>query len=223
MKAKIDIEEMKNAGLFVGHVKSSNHPRMKPYISGEKNYISIIDLEKTKEKFLEVFSLLSEMKKEGKVILLVGTKMQAKEIVKEIASELKMPYVSERWLGGTITNFPIIKKRVDYYKSLEEKKNKGELEKYTKKERLEIDREIERLRIKFEGIKEMENIPDAVFILDIKKDISAVKEARKKGILSVGISDTNNDPSLLDHFIPANNDSVDSIKYILNKLKEAIL
>lgn len=220
MDIKINIEELTKAGLFVGHRKSSTHPKMKPYISGEKNTIHVIDLEETARHLKKALEAIKKIVSEEKVLLLVGTKIQAKELVKETALECNFPYVNERWLGGTITNFSVIKKRIDHYKELERKKASGELEKYTKKERLEIDREIERLRVKFEGIKNLEKVPDALFILDIKKDITAVKEARRKGIPVFGLADTNDDPSLLDYPIPGNNDAISSITYILNKLKE---
>ncbi|MDD2913596.1 MAG: 30S ribosomal protein S2 [Candidatus Pacebacteria bacterium] len=221
MKTKID--QLSEAGLFVGHRKSATHPKMKPYISGEKNTIHLIDLEKTAEKLEEMLEKIKKIREEGKNLLLVGTKKQAKDLVKETADECKMPYVNERWLGGTITNFPIIKKRVEYYKDLEKKKAAGELEKYTKKERLEIDREIERLRLKFEGIKNMETTPDAIFVLDIQKDITAVKEAKIKNILIFAIIDTDDNPDLVDCFVPANNDAIVSIKYILDKIKEVLI
>ncbi|MFA7385626.1 MAG: 30S ribosomal protein S2 [Candidatus Paceibacterota bacterium] len=221
MKTKID--QLSEAGLFVGHRKSATHPKMKPYISGEKNTIHLIDLEKTAEKLEEMLEKIKKIREEGKNLLLVGTKKQAKDLVKETADECKIPYVNERWLGGTITNFPIIKKRVEYYKDLEKKKAAGELEKYTKKERLEIDREIERLRLKFEGIKNMETTPDAIFVLDIQKDITAVKEAKIKNILIFAIIDTDDNPDLVDCFVPANNDAIVSIKYILDKIKEVLI
>ena len=220
---EIILDDLIKAGLSIGHRKSSTHPKMKPYISGEKNTIYIIDVEKTAEKFKEALRIIKKIKEEGKTLLLVGTKIQAKELIKETALECKMPYVNERWLGGTITNFSVIKKRIEYYKDLEKKKELGEFNKYTKKERIGIDREIERLKIKFEGIKNMERLPDAIFILDIKKDITAVREAKMKKITIIALTDTNDNPGLVDYFIPANNDAISSIKYILDKIKESIL
>ena len=221
-KAEIDINQLTEAGLFFGHKTSATHPKMRPYISGEKNSIHIINLEKTKKCFEKTLEEIKKIISDGKTLLLVGTKIQAKEIIKEVAVDCGLPYVNERWLGGTITNFSVIKKRVDYYKQLEKRKESGELEKYTKKEKLEIDRELERLRIKFEGIKNLEKTPDAVFVLDIKKDITAIKEAKRKNILVFGVVDTNDNPDLVDYFIPANNDAISSIRYILNKIKEVI-
>jgi len=221
-KFNINIEEMSQAGLCFGHRVSSVHPKMKPYLIGVKNAVHIINLEKTSEKLEEALKFIEELIKENKTILLIGTKIQAKELVKSFALENSLPYISERWLGGTFTNFEIIKKRLIYFKSLENKKNEGELEKYTKKERAKIDRELQRLEIKIGGIKELEKLPDAIFVLDIKKDNLAIKEAKIKGIKIIGITDTNTDPTLIDYPIPANDDAVPSITYILKKIKEAI-
>ena len=134
-----------------------------------------------------------------------------------------MPYVVNRWLGGTFTNFATIKKRIEYFKDLEKKKIEGELEKYTKKEKAKFDQELENLRIKFEGIKNMEKLPDAIFILDMKKDALVVREAKRRGVKVIGVSDTNVDPTLADYPIPANDDAISSVKYILGKVKEVVV
>ena len=160
---------------------------------------------------------------QGKTLLFVGTKIQFKNILKEMAETLNLPYVTERWLGGTFTNFEVIKKRVEHFKELEKKiENPEEIEKYTKKERAVLQEELRKLQIKFGGIKNLEKIPDALFVLDIKKDILAIKEARMKGVKIIAISDTNCDPSLVDFPIPANDDAISSVKYILEKVKEVI-
>ena len=196
---------------------------MKPYISGIKNSVHLIDLEKTIEKFSEALTFISTLISEGKNLLIVGTKVPFKDFVKKNAEEMGLPYVNERWLGGTFTNFDTILKRVDYFKDLQRKKESGELEKYTKKERIKFDKEIESLRVKFEGIKDMRKLPEAVLILDMKEDGTAVREARKKEIKIIAICHTNIDPSLADYPIPANDDAVGSVKYILEKVKEAVL
>ena len=219
---KLDTEEMAQAGVHFGHRTSRVHPKMQPYLYGVRNTVHIIDLEKTKEKFEEALKFIQELISENKILLLVGTKIQVKDLVKEIAKDCSLPYVNERWLGGTFTNFEIIKKRIEYFKDLEKKKAGGELEKYTKKERAKIDQELRDLEIKFGGIKDLEKLPDAIFVLDMKKDNLAVKEARMRGIKVIGISDTNVDPSLADYPIPANDDAISSVKYILDKVKEAI-
>ncbi len=219
----IKVDDMAQAGLHFGHKTSKVHPKMKPYLFGVRNSVYIIDLEKTAEKLKEALKFIHDLISEKKVILLVGTKIQVKDMVKDVAKECNLPYVSERWLGGTFTNFENIRKRVEYFKDLENKKTTGELEKYTKKERAIFDRELKELELKFGGIRNLTQFPDAIFVLDPKKDILAVKEAKAKGIKIIGISDTSNDPTLLDYPIPANDDAISSVKYILNKTKEAIL
>jgi len=219
----LDVEEMAKAGLHFGHRISKTHPKMLPFIFGMRNTIHIIDLEKTKEKFIEALKFLREATLEKKVILFVGTKPQIRDLVKQTAIETQNPYVVYRWIGGTFTNFPEIKKRVDYLRELERKKEAGEFEKYTKKERMEIEEEIEKLERKFGGIKNLEKLPDIIFVCDMVKNKLAVDEAKRKGVKIVAISDTNADPSLADYPIPANDDAVSSVKYILEKIKEVIL
>ncbi len=220
---KIDTEEMAQAGLHFGHRTSRVHPKIKPYLFGARNNIHIIDLEKTAEKLKEALKFIQEIIAENKTLLIIGTKIQIKDLVKEMAQDLGLPYVNERWLGGTFTNFDIIKKRIEYFKDLEKRKSAGELEKYTKKERAKIDQELKDLGKKFGGIKSLEKLPDVVFVLDMKKDFLAVKEAREKGVKVIGVAHTNVDPNLADYPIPANDDAASSIKYILDKVKEAVV
>ena len=220
---KLDVEEMAEAGLHFGHKTSKIHPKMASYIFGVRNTIHIIDLEKTKEKFEEALKFIQELVSEGKVLLLVGTKVQAKSLIKDMAIECSLPYIYNRWLGGTFTNFGIIQKRVAYFKDLESKKASGGLEKYTKKERLGFDKQLKDLEIKFGGIKNMEKLPDAIFVCDMIEDELAIKEAKMKGIKTIAICHTNVDPTLVDYLIPASDDAVSSVKYILDKVKEVIL
>lgn len=217
------LEEMAEAGLHFGHKESAVHPKMRPYIFGARNSVHIIDLEKTAEKLKEALGAIRDLVSEGKTVLFVGTKIQTKNLLKETAIECGQPYVTERWIGGLFTNFDIIKKRIDYFRDLEKKREEGELEKYTKKERADFDKEIKDLALKFGGIKSMEKLPDAVFVSDIKKDALAVKEAKMKKIKVIGITDTNVDPTVVDYPIPANDDAISSVKYILEKVKEVIL
>ena len=222
-KFKIDPEEMTRLGLHFGHRTSSINPKMEPYLSGVRNTIHIIDLEKTKERLVEALEFIQKVITDNKILLLVGTKIQIKDLVKSMAEECQLPYVSERWLGGTFTNMGSILKRVEYYKDLENKKAKGELEKYTKKERAKFDQELKKLEIKFKGIKDLNRLPDVIFVCDMVKDKLAVKEAREKGIKVIGICDTNVDPTLADYPIPASDDAISSVKYILDKVKEVII
>ncbi len=218
----LNIEEMAQSGLHFGHRTSRTHPKMAPYLYGVRNTVHIIDLEKTKEKFIEALKFIQELISEDRVLLLVGTKIQVKDLVKKIAIDCGFPYINERWLGGTFTNFEVIKKRIEYFKDLERKKKEGELEKYTKKEKAKFDQELRNLEKKFGGIKNLERLPDAVLVLDMKKDNLAVKEAKMKGVKVIGISDTNSDPTLADYPIPANDDAISSVKYILEKIREVI-
>ncbi|MDD2697061.1 MAG: 30S ribosomal protein S2 [Candidatus Pacebacteria bacterium] len=219
----IKVEDMAREGLHFGHKTSKVHPKMKPYLFGVRNSIYIIDLEKTAEKLKEALKFIQDLISEKKVILLVGTKIQTKDMVKDVAKECDLPCVSERWLGGTFTNFENVRKRVEYFKDLENKKTTGELEKYTKKERANFDKELKKLELKFGGIRNLTQFPDAIFVLDVKKDVLAVKEAKAKGVKIIGLSDTSSDPTILDYPIPANDDAISSIKYILDKVKETIL
>lgn len=220
----LDIDEMAKAGLHFGRKVSKSHPKMKPFIFGIRNTIHIINLEKTKEKLIEALNFIQNLISENKTILFVGTKIQFNELLKNFAKELNFPYVIERWLGGIFTNFETIKKRCQYMQELEKKLTNQELMgKYTKKEKLKMEKELKKLKEKFEGIKDLEKLPDAIFVLDLKKEAIAVKEAKMKKIKIIGISNTDADPTLADYPIPANNNSISSVSYILNKIKEAIL
>lgn len=219
----LDAEEMAIAGLHFGHRVSRVHPKMAPFIYGTRDTVHIIDLEKTKEKLTEALKFIRDLVAENKILLIVGTKVQAKNLVKEMAKECSLPYVNERWLGGTFTNFEVIKKRIDYFKDLEKKEKEGELEKYTKKEKARISLELKKLETKLGGIKNLEKLPDAILVLDMKKDALAVKEARAKGVKIIGICDTNVDPTLADFPIPGSDDAISAIKYILDKVKETVL
>lgn len=218
----IDLEEMTQAGVHFGHAPSRLNPKMEPYLYGIRNTINIIDLKKTAKKLNQALAFIKNLVEEDKTLVLVGTKVQVQDLTKKTAEECNFPYVTERWIGGTFTNFKVISKRINYLKELEEKKEKGEFEKYTKKERAEIDQEIEKLNKKFGGLKSLDELPEAIFVLDMKKDSLAIKEAREKGIKVIGLADTNVDPTLADYPIPGNDDAISSVEYILNKLKEVI-
>lgn len=219
---KFDPEEMIRAGLHFGHRTTRLHPKMKPYLLGVRNTVHIIDTKKTAEKLKEALSFLQQLISENKILLFIGTKIQHQELVKNLAEEFGFPYVVERWLGGTFTNFEVIKKRAEYLKEIEKKKESGEWEKYTKKEKRKMEKDYQSMKIKFEGIKNLERLPEAIFVLDMKKDKLAVKEAREKGVKVIAICDTNVDPTLADFPIPANDDAISAVKYILDKVKEVI-
>ena len=216
------IDEMTKAGLQFGHKTSKTHPKMKPYIAGIRNTVHIFNLDKTKEKFDAALAFVESIVKEGKTLLLVGTKVQIRELVKNVAAECGIPFVTERWIGGTLTNFETIQKRVTYMKELEEKKKTGELEKYTKKEQAQFNKEIQELEKKYGGVRNLPRLPDVVFISDLDENNLALREAVKKEIKVVAICDTNIDPTPIDYVIPANDDAVSSMQYILERLKETI-
>lgn len=218
----LDVAEMAEAGLHFGHRVSRLHPKMKPYIYGVRNTVHLIDLEKAALKLKAALDFIERLIAEGKNLLLVGTKIQVKGLIKEMGEEFKLPYVQERWLGGTLTNFEEMRKRIDYFKELEKKKEGEELEKYTKKERMEIEEELGKLEKKFGGLRDMKKLPEAVFVCDMKQDKLACKEARRKGVKVIGIADTNIDPGLADFVIPANDDAISSLRYILGQVREAI-
>jgi small subunit ribosomal protein S2 len=220
---KLSIEEMEKAGVNLGHKVSKLHPKMKEYVSGMKNGVHIFDLEKTSKEFTKALAFISKIVSEGKTIIFVGTKIQLRAIIQEAALECQIPYVTERWLGGTFTNFETIQKRVNYFKDLERKKETGELAKYTKKEQLDFDREIAKLKIKFDGIRSMSKLPEAVFIFGLDKDITCALEAKRKGIKIISIVDTNVNPDIVDYLIPANDDAISSVRYIIDKVKEIII
>ena len=218
----IELQELMEAGLHFGHKASKCHPKMKPFLFGVRNTIHIIDSEKTAQSLEKALDFIKDLVSEGKKLMIVGTKIHAKQLVEETAKEYDLPYASERWLGGTLTNFKIIKKRAEYFKDLEQKKKEGKLDKYTKKERVKIGRKLDNLRRKFEGIKNLEGIPDAILVLDMKENEVTINEAKRKGVKVIGIADTNINPDLADYPIFASDDALSSIKYILDKVGKAI-
>ena len=219
----IKIEDMEKAGVNFGHRISRLYPKMKQYLAGVKSTTHIIDLQKTSEGLENALEYIEKIISEKKVLVFIGTKIQIKDLIKETAEECDLPYVCERWLGGAFTNFPVIKKRIDYLIELENAKKQGGWEKYTKKERIKINKEFEGLRTKFGGLKSLTGLPEAIFVADIRKDDLAVKEAKMKGVKVIAICDTNVDPTEIDYPIPANDDAISSVKYILDKIKESIL
>lgn len=216
------IEEMLKAGMHFGHRTSKWHPKMGPFIFGARNGVHIIDLIKSRKKFEEALDYIKKSVSENKVILFVGTKTQAKKTIKRVGQETGMPFVSEKWLGGLLTNFAIIKKLIKKYNDLTAKKKEGKLDKYTKKEQLDFDREINRLDLRVGGMADMIKIPDILFIWDIKKEKTAVLEAKKKDITIIAVCDTNVNPKNIDYIIPSNDDATKTIKLVLNTVKEAI-
>ncbi len=224
MGVTISLEELLEAGAHFGHQARRWNPKMAPYLYGVQEGVHIFDLTKTKEELERALEFLSQAQKEGKVVLFVGSKKQGREKTKEVAEAVGAPYINERWLGGTITNFNAIKKSIDKLADMKEKMAAGEYkDKYTKKEILLLDREIARLERFFGGMATLTKIPDALFVLDTKKESGAVFEAKKKGITVVGIVDSNADPEEVHYPIPMNDDATKAISYVLDLVKETML
>jgi small subunit ribosomal protein S2 len=215
------IEEMFGAGAHYGYSKSRRHPSAKPFIFGSKNRVEIFDLEKTSKSLDKALDFVSELGKDNKKILFVSGKKEAEKPIKEGAEKLSFSYVAGRWIGGTLTNFSEIRKRIQKYLDLKEKKEKGELSKYTKKERLLIDRDMTDLESKFGGIIDMEGLPQALFIIDSKQEKTAVTEAKKMNIPTIALSSSDCDLEDVDYPIPGNDSSILSIKFFVSKVVEA--
>jgi small subunit ribosomal protein S2 len=215
------IDAMFKAGAHFGYQKSRRNASTAPYIFGMKNKVEIIDLEKTAEQLKSAQEFIIEMAKLGKQVLFVGGKSEAKSFIKNQAESIGMPYVAGRWIGGTITNSPEIKKRVALFEDLQKQKEKGELSKYTKKERLLIDRKIDDLEDMFAGIVDMREAPKALFIVDPKKEFIALDEAKKAGIPVVALANTDCDLRGIDYPIVANDASVSSIAFFVNEIAKA--
>lgn len=215
------IEELFNAGSHFGFVRSRRHPSAKPFIFGVKNRVEIFDLEKTSKSLLMALEQLKALGASGASVLFVGGKGEARVAVKDGASALGMPYVDGRWIGGTITNFTQIRKRVLKLEELTMQKEKGELAKYTKRERSLIDKEIENLKRFFEGLIPMKELPKALFVVDSKKEDIAIKEAQERGIPVIALCGSDCDISSVDYAIPGNDASVASIKFIVQKAVDA--
>ena len=221
LNTKVSVEDMQEAGLHLGHKTSKLNPKTSEFVLGIKNTVHVFDLEQTAKCLGGAIEFAKVLGKEKKVLMFVSTKPPLKRLVKETAIELKMPFVVERWLGGTFTNFEVISKRAKYFKKLEEEKENGEFEKFTKKERVKKEKDLQSMGLKFEGLKNLDKMPDAIFIADIVKDKLALKEAFENKVKTITIVDSNADPSLVDFPIPANDDAISSVNYILNKIKAA--
>lgn len=217
------VKKMTEAGVHFGHSKSRKNPRMNPYIHTLKENVHIIDLVSSVKKLNQALNFIKEIAKKGGLVLFVGIHPPAKKITKEAAEECNMPYVAERWLGGTLTNFKTIHKRIEHLRDLEKKKTAGELKKYTKKERMLFDQEIEKLNKNLGGIKDLNKLPDAILVLSIKKSLVVIREARRKKVPLIGLADTDSDPTLADYPIPSNDDAISALKFMLEQFKDIIL
>lgn len=216
------VEDLLKAGTHFGHLTRRWNPKMRKYIFMEKNGIHIIDLNKTQEALDKTCKIMTNIVSQGKRVLFVGTKKQAKDVMKNKAIETGQNYVTERWLGGMLTNFTTIRKSIKRLTSIEKMESDGTFDKITKKERLMISREKERLNKILSGIVDMNRLPGAIFIVDIRKEHIAVAEARSLGIPIFAIVDTNCDPDVVDYVIPGNDDSIRTIELVTKAVADAI-
>jgi len=214
-----DMQELLEAGSHFGHKVSRGNPGMKRYIFGARDGVHIIDLAKTEELLKEAVAAAYEFGKMGKTLLLVGTKKQAQQIVKDLAREADSPFLADCWVGGLYTNFDEIRKNIKKLNDLKVAQSKGELSMYTKKEQLLIARKLEKFNLQLGGVADLEKVPDGIFIIDAVSDNTAVKEANKLGVKVFGICDTNADPAWFDFPVPANDDGIKSIKLISESQK----
>ena len=216
------IKELLEGGVHFGHLSKHWNPKMKRFIFGKKKNVYIIDLEKTAQKLQEAKEFAKQKAKEGEKILFVATKKQLRSTVKELASSCDMPYVAERWVGGLLTNFSTVRRRVEKYLELLRKRETGGFDIMVKKEVVKINREIERMERSYSGVTSLESLPGCVYVIDPKREAACVKEMQKLSIPIVSLIDTDADPEVIDYPIPGNDDSIKSVKYITSCMVEAI-
>lgn len=214
--------ELLKSGAHFGHQKSRWHPKMAPYIFGARGGIHIIDLEKTLVELEKTLGYAKNLASEGKVILFVGTKRQTRDLVKKAATESGMPYLVERWIGGLLTNFDEMKRRLRKYHGMKEQIATGEVEKYTKKEQVKFKKDLEKMDRYLVGLSDMDKMPDAIYVADMRTEKTAIAEATRKSVPIIGVCDTNVNPEEADYIIPMNDDAVNSIRLSADLLAEAI-
>lgn len=223
MSSNINIQELLDAGVHFGHLTQKWHPKMAPFIFMEQNGIHIIDLNKTKAKLEDAQSAIKNIVKSGRKVMFVATKKQAKELVAAEAERVKMPYVTERWLGGMLTNFATVRKSIKKMQTIDKMNTDGTFANISKRERLQFERERIKLQRVLGGIADLNRLPAALFIVDVKREHIAVKEAMKLNIPVFAICDTNSDPTPIDFPIPANDDAAKSISVVTRLLTDAII
>ena len=221
--AAISMKALLETGVHFGHRTQKWDPSMKPYIFTERNGIHIIDLQQTVAALDVAYNLVRDIAAAGGVLLFVGTKRQAQESIQKEAERCGMPYVNQRWLGGTLTNWKTIKERINELKKLEERRDTGDFERLTKKEGLILTRQIDKLQNRLGGIRDLKKLPDLLFIVDVRREETAVREANILSLPVVALVDTNCDPSGVDYVIPANDDAIRAIKLLTGKLADAVL
>jgi small subunit ribosomal protein S2 len=217
------MKQLLETGVHFGHRTRRWNPKMARYIYTERNRVHIIDLQQTLRALETAYGMIRDTVAQGDKVLFIGTKRQAQETIRQEATRCNMPYVCQRWLGGTLTNWQTIKERIDYLKDLEARREAGEFELLTKKEALMRDREIAKLNDRLGGVREMNELPGAVFVIDVREEITAVREADRLEIPIVAVVDTNCTPELIDHVIPGNDDAIRAIRLITSKMADAVL
>ena len=220
--AQVTMRQLLEAGVHFGHQTRRWNPKMKPYIFGARNGIHIVDLQKTVRLFRSAYSFVTDSVAKGGEVLFVGTKRQAADIIQEEAARCGMHYVNHRWLGGMLTNFQTIKKSIERYKYLEGIIEDGTISRFPKKEAVGMGRELDKLKKNLGGIKDMSKLPSVVFLVDIKKERIAVNEAKRLGLTSVALVDTNCDPDEINMVIPGNDDAIRAIRLVTGKIAEAV-
>jgi small subunit ribosomal protein S2 len=217
-----ELLDLLKSGVHFGHQSSRWHPKMEKYIFGARNGVHIIDLEKTQEQLTQADAFIKKIVGNGGAILFLGTKKQVKESLKKAADECRAYYLNERWIGGFLTNFGQVSKLVKKYNSLVKQRDSGELSKYTKKEQVDFEKEIKKLGDIVYGVKDMEKLPDVIFVWDVKSEKTAINEAKVKNIPIIGICDTNTNPEGIDYVIPANDDASKGIDILLKFIAESV-
>lgn len=218
----LTVRDLLEAGSHFGHTRGRRHPNMQEYVYITRERVNIIDLEKTLAKLKDLLTAVENFVAEGKVLVLVGTKRQAQAVVETVATEAGIPYVKERWLGGTLTNFATVEKSIKRMNELETYLASDDAKEISKRERLMQQRELDRLKIKVGGLKDLTAIPDGLFVIDPAYEKNAVKEARSMDLTVFALLDTNSNPMLTDEFVPANDDAAKSIMLIINEVAKAI-
>lgn len=221
--ANISMKALLESGVHFGHRTNKWDPRMKPYIFTERNGIHIIDLQQTVKSINNAFNIIRDVVQQGGTVLFIGTKRQAQETVREEAVRCGMPYVTERWLGGMLTNWNTMYQRIQEMERLENLRDSGDINRLTKKEGLLIEREITRLQTRLEGVRKMKRLPDLAFVIDVGREETAVHECNLLGIPVIALVDTNCNPQKVDYVIPSNDDAIRAIKLLVAKIADAVL
>lgn len=219
----VSMKELLEAGVHFGHRRRRWNPKMKPFIFTERNGIHIIDLQQTLSRLETAYNVTRDTVGNGAIVLFVGTKKQAQETIAEEATRCSMPFVNQRWLGGTLTNFRTIRQRIDFMEGLERRFESGDINRLTKKEVLVYQRELDKLHVRFGGLRRLTRLPDLLFVVDVKREEIAIKEARTLGIPVIAMVDTNCDPDPVDYVIPSNDDAIRAIRLMTSKIADAAL